>query len=236
MLAERDDQALYRAVLANPADDAPRYLYADAVREAGADQLADFIEWQLKHPRCSFTGWLVSKADYDQADRERTEVDPLNASATIFGSIEPQSWWWSAEARTHWEWFEGFARATVLEHSPFGWKWTWRRGFVFGISGLDAGAAYDHLKGWRAKFPIQRALVRGTLNVERRRELMLHCPGAGKTEIGRLSLYTGVLCSQEPRTAPAGYRMPLGFQTSTGRPRRPDVSIWETVPADAEDD
>ena len=42
------EQALYAAVLANPADDVVRKAYADGLRENGQEERADFIEVQLE--------------------------------------------------------------------------------------------------------------------------------------------------------------------------------------------
>jgi len=68
-LIATDRDALLRAICLDPADDAPRLLYADACREAGDEDRADFIECQVELARTLPT--FDRDESYSQVDNPR---------------------------------------------------------------------------------------------------------------------------------------------------------------------
>jgi uncharacterized protein (TIGR02996 family) len=50
-----DGELLLKAILANPAEDTPRLVYADWLEENGQGERAEFIRWQVAHPSTDYS-------------------------------------------------------------------------------------------------------------------------------------------------------------------------------------
>jgi uncharacterized protein (TIGR02996 family) len=79
-VATTDDEALLRAVLANPADEAPRLVYADWLEERG-DPRGDYLRLDLELSKPGSEGPAVGKA-MERAAELRSQIDP-NWTVTV---------------------------------------------------------------------------------------------------------------------------------------------------------
>src|SRR5579871_2624721 len=99
-----DHDAFLRAILAAPADDAPRLIYADWLEEAGRPARAAFIRVQ-----CAL--------DAGPPDPARREPLVRHETALVLRHLL--------------DWDREFAAAAGLDlQGPGFWDWGWRRGFV----------------------------------------------------------------------------------------------------------
>src|SRR5262245_57432383 len=73
--AVTDGDALIRSILANPADDAPRLVYADWLQEHGRGEDAEFIRVQVELARLGFDG------GFHTDDRGRLRHAPPHVAA-----------------------------------------------------------------------------------------------------------------------------------------------------------
>lgn len=129
-----DHAALYRAVLAAPADDAPRGIIADWYREHGLDELAAFVGWQLAHPGAE-------------------AVRRSGNSATAWGPPDMP-----APLRA---WFHAHSAEVVRAFPRY--AHVWRRGFVDEVGGLTSTDWLDHHAALRAAFPLRRVRLTSRL-------------------------------------------------------------------------
>jgi uncharacterized protein (TIGR02996 family) len=136
-------EAFRRTIRNNPADDAPRLIYADWLTDHGYDQLADFIRWQVAHPDCT-------------AIRNGTSVTMDDAEGN------EQFYWWFRE-------FSALFDKAVLGWATQV-VWTWRRGFVDEVR-LSANAAVDWLPQLETLHPLTKATIVGEPRGHQRFEL-----------------------------------------------------------------
>jgi uncharacterized protein (TIGR02996 family) len=137
-----DGDALIRSVLATPADDAPRLVYADWLEEQGRDEDAEFIRVQVELARLGFDGAF--------------HVDALGRLQRLPGHIE------RLQDRQLELWMGGRGRPDLPDelqtwamyvHNPHGQSLRVRRGFVERIASF-ADVFFEVAAGLFAHQPV----------------------------------------------------------------------------------
>src|SRR4051794_18637183 len=103
-----DGEALLRAVLVNPADDAPRLVYADWLEENGTPGHAAFIRGQIKLAQAE------THTDPRQHRDAELEEAALRRGRARYSSL-PDSLWVAGD----WGWDRGFVRPARLPAAEF---------------------------------------------------------------------------------------------------------------------
>jgi uncharacterized protein (TIGR02996 family) len=135
-----DRHALLAAVIANPADDTPRLVFADWCEENGEEPRAEYIRWSIR------SGWVHQFAMGDAAQVD-VDLDGTERARQHMESIACE--------------IQGAPKKTYIPIKPLrfadpipGVKWTVRRGFADGvwITAEDWGRLGDELV---ERYPIQ---------------------------------------------------------------------------------